>query len=207
MMRWLGLGLLVPLAACAVEPLRSEQLYESLATDAATVPDAGGAEAGSGDPDTGPLAAPDLAADVAPADTTAPDATAPDLSPPDRTPDADPDPNCDYSNLNGSISGSVWDDCNGAPLANAQIGIAGKHTCSWDGKGSYDIPGLPVGCDKTLTSARAGFKPFAIAVHVNRNGITRADIRLERVAPCNPSEPTPPAEKCVCTDATCVPRN
>jgi hypothetical protein len=28
-----------------------------------------------------------------------------------------------------------------------------------------------------------------------------------RTAPCNPSEPTPPAEKCVCTDATCIPRN
>jgi hypothetical protein len=183
-LRFASLGLiLASTLACGVEPLRGEQLYGPLADDAR-----------------------DASADVLVIDAA--EVPAPDVAPPDKTPDktsdTDIDPACDYSNLNGSVSGWFVDACNGAVLDSAQVGLGGKHTCAWQGKGSFDISMLPVGCDKTLTTARAGFKPYTATIHLQRNGNPSIEIRLEREQPCDPQVPSPPAPKCVCADAACT---
>jgi hypothetical protein len=193
--RFVSRALLVAsLSACAVEPLRSEQLYGGRLTEDASAASDGGAA------DTRETA---VEAEAPPPDTSPDDAGA-DLALPDVAPDGDPDPACDYTNLNGSVSGWVVDACSGQPLDGTQVGVGGKHTCSFKGKGSFDVYMLPVGCDKTLTAARPGFKPYIATVHLKRDGNASVEIRLERMEPCDPQAPSPPAPACVCHDPACT---
>jgi hypothetical protein len=177
-MKWTACLLL---AACSVDPLTAAQLYGGPG-DAAV---AAGAPAPAAD---APAALPD-------ARSTAP----PDGAPP--PPDAAPAASCRMTDLGGSVSGDVFDDCDGQPLE-ALVGIGGKHTCSFQGKGSFYIPGLPVGCDLWLTSKREGYHEHGETVTIKPNGNPGLRIRLRRQTPC----PAPrPAGACQCTGPTCVP--
>jgi len=204
--RLVALALLVLGSACNLQPLRSEQLYGAAEADAA-VTDAA-AEDAAREAMTASL-------DARPADVTAddgppPDAAAPDLAPdaaapdlaPDRTPEAAPEPACDLGNVNGSVSGTVIDACNQHPLYQAQVGIAGKHTCAWVLKGSFFIPGLPVGCDLTLTSGLAGYADYVMVVHTKPNGNPNVTIALQRQGGC--ATEALPAPMCSCTDNSCA---
>jgi hypothetical protein len=190
---WLGL-IAASSAACAVDPLSSEQLYGPLGGD--VIDAAADVRVAQSDTEPPPdIAAPDLAsAEVAGAEVAAPDVSPPDVE----------DVVCDADNLNGSVSGVVLDACTGKTLDSVQVGVGGKHICAFQLKGSWDISGLPVGCDKTLTSGRPGFKPYMSTIHLERNGNPGITIRLEREATCDPTTPPPPAPACMCSEPGCV---
>jgi len=166
---------LIPLVlvGCGVQPLTSAELFGG-------APDA--AEAGTR---------------VAPPVTDA-------ASPPSDTPAADTQPavaECRGTNLNGSVSGDVSDDCDGS-LLDALVGVGGKHTCSFSGKGSFHISGLPVGCDHFLTSIKEGYFGYGEPITIKPNGNPGLRIRLRRKGGCPGPRPDPPA--CSCTAATCT---
>jgi hypothetical protein len=171
------------LGACGVQPLRSEELYPG--------PVNGGPGADAAIADATP-------ADAALADMATPDTmTAPDAM---MIPDTAVDPSCGQGDT-GSVSGYISDACNGYPIDDAQVGIAGKHGCSWTGKGSFDLPGLPVGCERTLVIMRAGYKIWSMPILLKPTGNAGIAVRLEREGGCTTMPPATSA--CTCIDGTC----
>jgi hypothetical protein len=191
-MRWRWLLACVALGACGIEPLRGEELYGARAE---TPADAAVSDGPRPDADR----APDVAAM---ADATTSDAPAIDVAvdaPPDLSPDGPVNPSCNEQGQNGSVSGVISDACSHAPIDDAQVGIAGKHSCAWRGKGSFDLDRLPAGCDRTLVIMRAGYRVFSLPVHIDPNGNPGIQVLLEREGGC---ATTPPATSaCTCVDS------
>ena len=105
----------------------------------------------------------------------------------------------------GVLSGTVSDRCTGEPI-NALVGIAGKHMCSFQGKGGFFFDGLPTNIMLTLASAAPGYRTFSKSIVVEAGGTT-FDIKLDRVDEANNSSceaPKPPTPVCVCDLPGCV---
>lgn len=124
----------------------------------------------------------------------------PDTATPDVRPlDTDPPPRL------GVLSGTVSDRCTGEPIS-ALVGIAGKHTCSFQGKGGFFLEGLPTDIMLTLASAAPGYRTFSKVIMIEAGG-TPFNIKLERVDEASNSScdaPKPPTPVCVCDLPTCV---
>ncbi len=170
-------------AACDVAPLRGADLFEA---------DAGAAGAG-GAPPRDAAAEPDLPADR--------DAAAERDAAADRdAPGADAAPVvCVPRGTSGLLSGQVTDACTGRPIE-AQVGIAGFHTCSFPGKASYHFAGLPTGCRLTLTAAKRGYVPFSRKVVIPEGG-DGIDIELVWEGGC--AAAPPPETACRCDATIC----
>ncbi|MDX2019646.1 MAG: hypothetical protein SF187_05345 [Deltaproteobacteria bacterium] len=107
--------------------------------------------------------------------------------------------------LDGVLSGIVVDACTGKAI-NALVGIAGKHLCSFAGKGGFYFTGLPTGIELELASAAPGYQAFGKAVVISAAGTT-VKIVLDRVdasseAPCG--VPEPPEPMCSCLQPGCI---
>ena len=106
---------------------------------------------------------------------------------------------CAPSSGTGMLSGVVTDACSGAPLS-ALIGIAGHHTCSYPGKGSYFFSTLPLGMLK-LTVAKDGYELYGATVDIAAGGVVH-DISMARVGGC--AAPATADVACTCTTSSCT---
>jgi hypothetical protein len=207
-------GLVV--SGCDVRPLRSGELFgvrdaavEAPAPDVSDAPDAS--------TDVFDATTTDATDMTDTTDTT--DATATtDAAPPDGAASAcgapcASDQFCDALSAKcaprtgpGILSGVVTDKCNGTPL-NAIVGIAGEHQCSFQGKGSFYFPNLPLARLK-LAAGKAGYELFSTTVDIVPGGVVR-DVVLTRTGAAVGSDgcdvPRPTEETCVCTASTCLP--
>ncbi len=129
-------------------------------------------------------AAPPLPGSDAEAPETRPDASAPDQ--PRQT---------------APLSGQVVNKCTGEAI-DAQIGYAGRHTCSITGKGSYYFIEAPVGMTLAFTAYKKGYKPYSQPLEVVSRG-TVVNVALEPEGGC--AMPRPATEACVCTLPSCTP--
>ena len=189
----LGPATLIALGACQMSPLTSEGLFGQERHDAGTpdgVDASGGVDATDGVADRkasdGPTDETD-AGDDGPADAR--DAVTVDASA-DGSPDGacaascGPGTQCDPAsdqcvlvNGEGMLSGIVTDRCDGHSLS-ALVGIAGRHQCSFAGKGAYFFSQLPLGTLE-LAAAKDGYMPFAQVIEVKAGG-TVLDVKLTR---------------------------
>jgi hypothetical protein len=177
-MSWHWVALLSLLAGCELRGLTHAQLHGDS-------PDAGSPQL-----DATPAPAPDGAMpleDSAPpmiVDARADQSAAPSL-------DADP-----ASVI--VITGSVRTNCGSV---DAKVGAGGKHTCAYDGKGSYilRVVGFRTGNIITITAEKPGFRPapYSALIKLDANGTTH-DIELTFDGPCEQAKLLP---KCVCTAA------
>jgi hypothetical protein len=103
-----------------------------------------------------------------------------------------------------AVSGGVYSACDGAAL-DALVGIAGRHTCSFRGKGSFffRIDDLPAGVMVTLTAAKPGYRPYSVALDLDRGGVIH-DVRLVPAEGDCASNPQPATSACSCTMPSCV---
>jgi hypothetical protein len=101
------------------------------------------------------------------------------------------------------VSGAVTNACTG-DIIDALVGIAGRHTCSFAGKGSFfiRIDDVPAGVTVTLTAAKKGYHPYSAQVVLDRSGVPH-DIALVPDPDCA-SNPRPATEACVCQLPSCV---
>ncbi|MFL5304811.1 MAG: hypothetical protein ACJ8F1_06335 [Polyangia bacterium] len=184
------------LAGCDMRPLSNDQLFPTH-------------DAGRGD---GPMidarpSARDAHADVA-ADREPRDAGRADAAPqPCTAAGCTTDQFCDELTGRctarvgaGMLSGVVTDRCSGRPLS-AKVGIAGRHMCSYEGKGSYFFTNLPVGTLR-LAVALDGYELVSMTVVVAPGGSV-ADVAMTRAAPLTCADPGPVVPACTCAEPTC----
>jgi hypothetical protein len=171
------------LAGCELRGLTHAQLHGQ-EPDAAVAP----ADAEAPAPDVGTL----------PVDATSPPPVDAMASPPDAAvardlsgPEADPPPVL-------IVTGAIRTNCGGV---DAKVGAGGKHTCAFEGKGSYilRLTGLRPGNRITLTAEKPGFKPapYTAVIELKANGTTQ-DVDLTYDGPCEEVRSLP---KCVCDRA------
>jgi hypothetical protein len=173
-------------SACDLSPLTREALFAAAGSgfeDAGTAESERSDAANLGAAEAGPIVGD----------------TAPDAGP--QTDAVSAPPRCEPASHDGLLSGAVVDKCTGEYLE-AQVGIAGRHTCSFVGKGSFFFRDLPTGCVLTLTSAKPGYALFVRELVVPPEG-SSVLIELERAASgCTDPPPAPTA--CRCEQPTCM---
>jgi hypothetical protein len=101
----------------------------------------------------------------------------------------------------GMLSGVVTDHCGGRALS-ALVGIAGRHQCSFSGKGAFFFSQLPLGTLE-LAVAKDGYMPFAQVVEVKAGG-TIMDVSLTRAADPACGGQAPADTGCVCEGTACT---
>jgi hypothetical protein len=204
-------------SACDMRPLTSADLYGAAHggnagsahggnAGAANGGNAGGGNGGgaagasgwdaAGGGEGGLDGGPDDAADAGPGD--APDAGCPQTCAADQFCD-ELTGRCAPRAGSGMLSGVVTDACSGAALS-ALLGIAGQHSCSYFGKGSYFFSGLPVGMLK-LAAAKEGYELYGVTVEIRAGGVIR-DVAMTRIGGC--AAPAPPDNPCTCTTSSCT---
>ncbi len=126
------------------------------------------------------------------------DAAEPEV-PADAPPDGPaPDAACIATSDNGLLSGLVVDLCSGQALE-ANVGVAGRHMCSFRDKGSFHFNGLPTGCRLTLTARKeGGYRPWAQEIVVAPDGTANVRIALERDTMSGCTGPAPAPVPCRC---------
>jgi len=190
------------LAGCDMRPLSSDQLFPTH--------DAGKTDArvdAPADGDGRPSSRGDAHADVA-ADRGPPDAGRADAAPPPCTATScaaeqfcdELTGRCTARTGTGMLSGVVTDRCSGRPLS-AKVGIAGRHMCSFEGKGSYFFTNLPLGTLR-LAVALDGYDLVSMTVVVAPGGSV-ADVAMTRAAPLTCADPGPVVPACTCVEPTC----
>jgi hypothetical protein len=122
---------------------------------------------------------------------------------PDATRPPDTDPACVPRSRDGLFSGAVVDFCTGQAI-NANVGIAGQHTCTFAQKGSFHFSGLPVGCNLTVSATREGYRSHYATVVIETGGTSIYVIRLERMTDPACQGPAPSGAECRCDTAGCV---
>lgn len=106
----------------------------------------------------------------------------------------------------GTLSGMVTDACTGQVL-NVPVGIAGRHQCSFQGKGSFYFSDLPTGEPLALTSAAPGYRPFFKAMVLSPDGTPPEEIKLQRLdenGEVSCDVPRPPTPVCSCVVPGCI---
>jgi hypothetical protein len=90
-------------------------------------------------------------------------------------------------------------------VIDALVGIAGRHLCSFSGKGSFffQIDDVPAGVTVTLTAAKKGYRPYSAPVLLDAHGVL-AEVKLSPDQGDCASNPTPDTEPCSCTQPGCV---
>ncbi len=101
----------------------------------------------------------------------------------------------------GMLGGVIMDRCTGRALS-AKVGIAGRHVCSYAGKGSYFLTGLPLGTLR-LAVALEGYELVSTTVVIAPGG-TVADVTLTPAAPLTCTDPPPDAPPCTCVQPGCL---
>jgi hypothetical protein len=103
------------------------------------------------------------------------------------------------------VSGGVYSACDGQSL-DALVGIAGRHTCSFLGKGSFffRVDDVPPGVTVTLTAAKPGYRPYSAPLRLDRSGVIH-EVRLSPAEGDCLSNPRPVTTTCSCSMPTCVP--
>jgi len=109
---------------------------------------------------------------------------------------------CVLVNGEGMLSGVVNDHCGGRALS-ALVGIAGRHQCSFAGKGAFFFSQLPLGTLE-LAVAKDGYLPFAAVVEVKAGG-TVMNVSLTRAADPDCAGQAPADTGCVCDGGACTP--
>lgn len=107
--------------------------------------------------------------------------------------------------VTGFISGIVIDRCSRDQI-NALVGIADKHVCSFQGKGSFFITGVPADVNLTLAAGAPGYKGFSKSIVVATNGTPDEVIALTRLGATTDEgcdAPKPPAPVCICDRPGC----
>ncbi len=199
---------LASLAGCDMRALTSDQLFSG--RDAGGMTDArpkdGRLDAPLDGGDDRPWSRVDAHAD-APADRQTPDAARTDAAPPCTTTSCTADQFCDEltgrctaRTGTGMLSGVVTDRCSGRPLS-AKVGIAGRHMCSFEGKGSFFFTNLPLGTLR-LAVALDGYDLVSMTVVIAPGG-TVADVAMTRAAPLTCADPGPVVPACTCVEPTC----
>lgn len=185
-------------AGCGMRALSNDQLFAGR--------DAGRTDARVADAHMdAPVA--DAHADVG-ADRERTDGGRGDVAPPPCTPDGcTADEFCDELTGHcaartgaGMLSGVVTDRCTGRPLS-AKVGIAGRHVCSYEGKGSYFFTNLPLGTLR-LAVALDGYDLVSMTVVIAPGG-SLADVAMTRTAPLTCADPAPVVPACTCVEPTC----
>lgn len=204
-----GVQLLAPaalmaIAACQMSALTSEDLYGGTRRDAAT-----DAAEGGDAPDVSDAFADGKDSRDDGSDALAVDAAADGPRDAGCAASCGPGTQCDPSsdrcvlvNGEGMLSGVVNDHCGGHPLS-ALVGIAGRHQCSFAGKGAYFFSQLPLGTLE-LAVAKDGYLPFAAVVEVKAGG-TVMNVNLTRAADPDCAGQAPADTGCVCDGGACTP--
>jgi len=200
---------LMALSACQMSPLTSESLFGQAR------PDAGPTDATAAGEGRAERPASDGSQDRTEADTgeDGPDAATADAAE-DGSRDVGcaascgPGTKCDPASEQcvlvtgeGMLSGVVTDHCGGRPLS-ALVGIAGRHQCSFSGKGAFFFSQLPLGTLE-LAVAKDGYMPFAQVIEVKAGG-TIMDVSLTRAADPACAGQAPADTGCVCEGTACT---
>lgn len=201
-----GLAALVALAACDIRPLTASELYGASASD-------GAAPEVAAPPDAMPDAVEAPAAEVAPQHDAGADAAG--EAPARGCASACPvDQFCDELTSTcaprtgaGMLSGVVRDECGNGQGLDALVGIAGHHTCSYAGKGSFFFSNLPLGKLK-IAVAKQGYRLYDTTVTIVPGGVVH-DVHLQRETSDGGADacagPAPAQVACTCTTPTCQP--
>lgn len=98
------------------------------------------------------------------------------------------------------LSGDLVDACTGAAVA-ARVTVDGQSTCSFTGKGYWQLKGLKPGGPQTLAAGTAGYQAFTMQVTL-KSGFNAIDkISLTPVGGC--LAPPPADSVCTCTTPNC----
>jgi hypothetical protein len=102
------------------------------------------------------------------------------------------------------VSGAVYSACSGLPI-DALVGIAGRHLCSFPGKGSFffRIDDVPAGVTVTVTAAKKGYRPYSAPLTLDGLGVSLEIILSPQEGDCA-TNPQPSSEPCLCQMASCV---
>jgi len=99
------------------------------------------------------------------------------------------------------VTGQVRSTC--GESFDAKVGLAGRHVCSYAGKGSFGfrIDDVPAGTTLTITAEKLGYLPFSAPLTLKADGTTFDIVMMPASGTCTPR---PATEPCVCDGPGCV---
>jgi hypothetical protein len=101
-----------------------------------------------------------------------------------------------------SVSGDIIDACTRAAVE-ARVTIDGKSTCSFQGKGYWQLTGLTPGAMQTVAAGKTGYQAFSAEIELKSGFNALPRIELTPVGGC--SAPSPSPSTCTCTTPNCQP--